>query len=113
MKNIIKLFSIVALVIIFIACADEPPGFRVKNENANKANVQLKTVANTFNINDVQPGTITAYREVPNGLVEISAEIQNETNEPEGSFNAQDNKNYTIVILNSTPPSVRIDVSDK
>lgn len=113
MKNIIKLFSIVALVIVFIACSDEPPSFRVKNENANKANVQIKTVTNTININDVQPGTVTGYREVPKGLVEISAEIQNETNEPEGSFTAQDNKNYTIVILNSTPPSIRIDVSDK
>ena len=113
MKNIIKLFSIIASVIVFAACSDEPPGFRVKNDNANKANVQIKTVANTFNINDVQPGTATDYREVPKGLVEISAEIQNETNEPEGSFTAQDDKNYTIVILNSSPPAIRIDVSDK
>ena len=113
MKTLIKLLAIVLLTITFIACSDEPPSFRVKNENANKVNVQIKTVANTTNINDVQPGTVTGYREVPKGLVEISAEIQNETNEPEGSFTAQDNKNYTIIILNSNPPAIRIDVTDK
>lgn len=113
MKTLFQLIFFTILVITLIGCSDEPPSFRVKNENANKVNVQIKTVANTTNINDVQPGTVTGYREVPKGLVEISAEIQNETNEPEGSFTAQDNKNYTIIILNSNPPAIRIDVTDK
>ena len=113
MKTLFQLIFFTILVITLIGCSDEPPSFRVKNEHANKANVQIKTVANPFNINDVQPGTITGYREVPKGLVEISAEIQSITDEPEGSFNAEDNKNYTIVIRNTTPPSIRIDVSDK
>jgi hypothetical protein len=113
MKNLIKFLSIIILVITFIACSDEPPSFRVKNERPTKANIQIKTVANTFNINDVQPGTITSYREVPEGLVEISAEIQNENDEPSGSFNAGSDKNYTVVIVNTTPPTIRIDVSDK
>ncbi len=113
MKNLIKYFGVFILFISLVACSSEPPGFRVKNEYTSKANVQIKTVANTFNINDVQPGTATDYREVPEGLVEITAEIQNVVNEPEGSFNAQQDKNYTIVIVNSTPPVIRIDVSDK
>ena len=113
MKNLIKYFGVLILFISFVACSSEPPGFRVKNEFTSKANVQIKTVANTFNINDVQPGTITDYREVPEGKVDISAEIQTVTNEPEGSFIAQKDKNYTIVIVNSNPPVIRIDVSDK
>ena len=113
MKNLIKFLTIIILVITFIACSDEPPSFRVKNERSTKANVQIKTVTNTININDVLPGTITNYREVPEGIVEISAEIQNETDEPTGSFNAENNKNFTIAIVNSTPPSIRIDVTDK
>jgi hypothetical protein len=113
MKTLTKLISVTILIIAFIACSDEPPSFRVKNEHTNKANVQIKTVANTYNINDVQPGTVTGYREVTKGLVQITAEIQNVTDEPEGSFNAEDNKNYTIVIRNTTPVSIIIDVSDK
>jgi hypothetical protein len=70
-------------------------------------------VANTYNINVVQPGTVTDYREVPKGLVEITAEIQNVTDEPEGSFNTENNKNYTILIRNTTPASSIIEVSDK
>lgn len=113
MKNLLKFFGVLLLIITFIACSDEPPSFRVKNERSTKANVQIKTVANTENINDVQPGTATNYREVAQGLVEISAEIQNETDEPTGSFTAQENNNYTIVIVNTTPPTIRIDVTDK
>ena len=113
MKNLIKYFGVLILFISLVACSSEPPSFRVKNEFTSKANVQIKTVANTFNINDVQPGTVTDYREVPEGKVDISAEIQTVTNEPEGSFIAQKDKNYTIVIVNSNPPVIRVDVSDK
>ena len=113
MKNIFKLLSILFLIITFVACSDDPPSFRVKNERTTKANVQIKTVANTENINDVQPGTITNYKDVAEGKVDITAEIQNETDEPAGSFNAEPDYNYTIVIVNTTPPSIRIDRSDK
>jgi len=113
MKCMLKFFGIIFLIITFVACSDEPPSFRVKNERSAKTNVQIKTVANTENINDVQPGTVTNYKDVAEGKVDISAEIQNETDEPTGSFNAEPDYNYTIVIVNSTPPSIRIDRSDK
>lgn len=113
MKNLLKFFGIIFLIVSFIACSDEPPSFRVKNERTTKANVQIKTVANTENINDVQPGTVTNYKEVAEGKVDISAEIQNETNEPTNTFNAEKNNNYTIVIANTTPPTIRIDITDK
>jgi len=113
MKNLIKYLSIITLVLAFIACADEPPGMRVKNERTTKANVQIKTVNNTINHNDVQPGTSTNYQEVSEGAIEVTAEIQNETVTPTKNFNSENNNNYTIVILNSTPPTIRIDVTDK
>lgn len=113
MKNLIKFLSIIILVLAFIACADEPPGMRVKNERTSKANVQIKTVNNTINHNDVQPGTTTNYQEVAEGAIEVTAEIQNETDSPLKNFTAQNNNNYTIVIVNSTPPTIRVDVTDK
>ena len=78
MKNVFKFLSILFLFITFVACSDEPPTFRVKNERTTKANVQIKTVANTENINDVQPGTLTNYKEVAEGKVDVTAEIQSE-----------------------------------
>ena len=112
MKNVFKFLSILFLFITFVACSDDPPSFRVKNERTTKANVQIKTVANTENINDVQPGTLTNYKEVAEGKVDVSAEIQNETDEPVNTFNAENNNKYTIVIANTTPPTIRIDVTD-
>ncbi len=113
MKNVLKVLGILFLVITFIACSDEPPSFRVKNDYTAKVNLQIKTTANTENINDVQPGTATAYKEVAEGRVEITAEIQGVVDEPTGVFNAERGKNYTVVITNATPPLVRIDVTDK
>lgn len=112
MKNVFKLLSILFLFITFVACSDDPPSFRVKNENTSKANVQIKTVSNIENINDVQPGTLTNYKEVAEGKVNVSAEIQNETNEPTNTFNAEKNNKYTIIITNTSPPVIRIDVTD-
>lgn len=113
MKNLLKFFGILFLIVTFAACSDEPPSFRVKNEYTSKANVQIKTTTNTENINDVQPGTVAPYKEVAEGRVEVSAEIQGVTDEPSGVFNAERDKNYTVVITNANPPLVRIDVSDK
>lgn len=112
MNNFLKYFSILFFIVSFFACSDDPPSFRVKNERTTKANVQIKTVANTENINDVQPGTVTNYKEVAEGRVEVSAEIQNETDEPTNVFNAEKNNKYTIVITNTTPPIIRIDITD-
>ncbi|MGE5797401.1 MAG: hypothetical protein ACM34N_11495 [Ignavibacteria bacterium] len=113
MKTIIKYFSVLLLIISFVACSEEPPSFRVKNDFTSKANLQIKTTANTENINDVEPGTITAYKDVAEGRVEVTAEIQNVVDEPAGAFNADPDRNYTVVITNANPPTIRIDVSDK
>lgn len=111
MKNFIKVFGVLFLILTFIACSDEPPSFRVKNDYTAKVNLQIKTTANTENINDVQPGTVTAYKEVAEGRVEVTAGIQGVVDEPTGFFNAERDKNYTVVITNAA--LVRVDVSDK
>ena len=113
MKNVFKFLSILFLFITFVACSDEPPSFRVKNERTQQANVQIQTVSNTVNINDAQPGTVTNYQEVTTGNVNVTAVIQSESFAPSASFNAEENNNYTVVIANTTPPSIRIDVTDK
>lgn len=113
MKNVIKLLSILFLIVTFVACSDEPPSFRVKNDRTQQANVQIKTVSNTININEALPGSVTNYQEVPKGNVIVTAVIQSESFSPEASFNAEVDNNYTVVIANTTPPSIRIDVTNK
>jgi hypothetical protein len=113
MKSLLKFFGVLFLIVTFIACSDEPPSFRVKNERTQQANVQIQTVSNTININDALPGTATNYQEVAKGNVTVTAVIQSESFSPSGSFNAEENNNYTVVIANTTPPSIRIDVTDK
>lgn len=113
MKNFLEFLGILFLIVTFVACSEEPPSFRVKNDRPTKANVQIKTANNTININDVQPGTVTNYQDVAEGKVEITAGIQNEDVSPTGSFSAVNDYNYTIIIVNSTPPSIKVDASSK
>lgn len=114
MKKLFTLILLVGLVLINIACSDEPPSIRVKNERTNKANVQVKqTNGNTINFNDVSGGTTTAYREIVEGATIATAVIQNEQESPSASFTTYLNKNYTIVITSTNPATLRIDSSDK
>ena len=111
-----KIFYSIILVFValsVIACSEEPPSIRVMNERSTKANVQIKTVANTINHNDVVEGKVTNYQDVTEGRIDVTAEIQNEAVSPTATFNALNDNNYTIVILNSTPPTLKVNVSDK
>lgn len=111
MKKILMLFI---SIILIVACSDEPPSIRVSNQNPNKTNVQIKlSNANTININDVQPNATTNYQEIVDGVVVATAVIQNEKTTPSNTFSAAKNRNYTVVIQNSTPPTIKIDSSDK
>lgn len=112
-KTYLKILGLIILIVTLIGCSEEPPSFRVKNDRSQKANVQIKTVNNTVNLNDVQSGSVTNYQDVAEGKVEITAGIQNEDVSPTGSFSASNDYNYTIIIVNSTPPTIRVDSSDK
>ncbi len=110
-----KLFVLLlALIFAAVACSSEPPSVRVLNQRSTKANVQVKqSDANTININDVTGGATTSYQEIAEGTTTTTAVIQNESVSPTTSFTAQKDKNHTIVILNSNPPSLRVDTDDK
>jgi len=95
------------------ACSEEPPSIRVMNERTTKANVQIKTPGNTINQNDVAPGTTTNYQEIPEGKTDVTAVIQDESVSPTTTFNASNDNNYTIIILNTTPPALKVNISDK
>lgn len=95
-------------------CSNEPPSLRIFNERSSKANLQIKPDAgNTFNINDVPGGAGTAYQDISAGGYVATATIQNETVSPEVRFVASENNNYTVVVVNSTPPTLRVDTSEK
>ncbi|HEY9784533.1 MAG TPA: hypothetical protein V6D17_03955 [Candidatus Obscuribacterales bacterium] len=63
---------------------------------------------NTININNVKPGTTSAYQEVATGQVDITVTIQGENGSFTASFVAGINSSYTIVVANTTPPSVSV-----
>lgn len=113
MKKFFSFLSLVAVVTL-IGCGDpEPPSMRVYNERTTKANVQIKTAAETININDVNPGAVTDYRNIVEGDVEITATIQSESVSPTASFRASNDNNFTIVVANTTPPTIKINVEKK
>jgi hypothetical protein len=114
MKKYLSLVLLISFVFINIACSEEPASIRVKNERTNKANVQIKQAdGNTININDVSGGATSPYRDVVEGATIANAVIQNEQNSPSASFTTTTNRNYTIVITSTNPPTLRIDSADK
>ncbi len=107
------LASILCLTFLFgiISCSEETdPNIRIRNERADKANVQIKTTGgNTININDVTAGQTTAYQSVAEGNVTVTAVIQNESVSPTATFFAAKDIHYTIVILVGGTPILRVD----
>jgi hypothetical protein len=114
MKRILSILVLSAIVFLNIACSEEPPSVRVKNERTTKVNVQIKqSNDNTININDVAGGTVSGYRDITEGACTATAVIQNETESPSVTFTAANDYNYTVVIVNGTPPTLRIDSESK
>lgn len=110
MKKLLILF----VIILITACSEEPPSVRVVNQNAGKANVQVKlSDANTININDVSAYTSSQYQEIKEGATIVTAVIQNEKDSPTISFNASNDKNYSIVVSSASPATLKVDSSNK
>lgn len=114
MKKLFALLLLLIFVLMNVACSDEPPSIRVKNERSSKANVQIKQAdGNTININDVSPNNFSQYRDIIEGVAIATAVIQNEQVSPTSSFTTSANRKYTVVITTTTPPTLRIDSEDK
>ncbi len=117
-----KYFSFTLIVVLLLSlsgCAGASipgknggisPRFRVQNTCKTDAILQIKTSGgNTININNVAPGTISAYQEVAPGIVEVTIMIQGDSNNPYiGTFVAVYNQTFTIVVKQTTPPSVTV-----
>jgi hypothetical protein len=113
-STIVLSLCVVMLCAGLLGCSSDPPSVRVQNERTQKVNVQFKIGNyNTTNINDVEGGTVSAYRDVNEGVCVATATIQSENEAPTASINMSNDNNYTIVIVNSTPPTMRIDESGK
>ena len=111
MRHFISLLIAVALAVSLFSCSDpeDPPRFRIRNDRTAKVNVQIKTSGgNTININDVQGGQSTGYQEAAAGRIDATATIQGETVSPSTYFIAEVNSTYTVVVANTTPPTLTV-----
>ena len=114
LRAIVTLSFLTLLLIGLSGCSSDPPSARVLNERTGKANIQLKFQdGNTININDVAGATATNYQDINTGTCVATASLQSESVAPTASFNAEEDMNYTVVVVNSTPPSLRVDASSK
>jgi hypothetical protein len=110
LKKIFLLIIGLIMILAYTGCSEEAPSFRVHNERSTKANVQIKPAAgNTINVNDVEMGQTTPFQNISEGNTEITAVIQEETFSPVIIFGASNDYNYTIVIANTNPPTIKID----
>jgi hypothetical protein len=110
MKRIIAHIMIIGTVLAMIGCTEEDPQFRIRNEQAEKANVQIQTSGgNTININDVASGETTAYSTVSSGITSVTAVIQNIKVSPSMKFNCEMDERYTVVLQSGNLPTIRID----
>jgi len=111
MKNVILGILSLAFIVVIAGCAKATdPQFRIHNERAEKANVQIQTSGgNTININDVEAGQATAFQTCAEGNIVATAVIQNESLSPQISFFATKDTRYTIVIQAGVTPALRVD----
>jgi hypothetical protein len=107
-RNIL-IIAATATLIGLVGCSKDKPKVRVTNQRGDITDVQLKRSAgNTYNINDVGANATTGYIEVDVSNYEVDAKPENVSGNATTFFNAQEDKLYTIVVLNTTPPTVRV-----
>ncbi|MEK9137420.1 MAG: hypothetical protein AAB393_09890 [Bacteroidota bacterium] len=109
-----RLITLVLVSLVLSACTVKPPSVRVRNERVGKINVQLQPRSGpSININDVLGGTTTGFREIPQDSYRVQGSLSGETNPPDVNFTADNDKNYTIVIVAGASPTMRVDSEDK
>lgn len=114
MKTQIAVVAALAVFSSFTGCSDDPPSIQVANQRATKANVQFKQAdGNTVNLNDVSGGTTTVLQDIGEGVIQVTAVIQDESVSPTTAFVASEDNNHTIVILAGVPPTLRVDTRGK
>lgn len=110
MTFLLRRFSLVIILIGLSACSTDPPKVRVSNQRAEVTDVQLKrSSGNTYNFNDIGAGTSTGYVEVESSTYEVEAKVEGISESATTFFTAGEDESYTVVVMNSTPPTVRVD----
>ena len=98
------------ILIGVLGCSKDPPKVRASNQRPTTAHVQLKPPSgSTININNVGPGSTTGYIEVPESQYEVDVNIENVSASATTFFTASEDESYTIVVLNTDPPTARVD----
>ncbi len=110
MHIIVRYVFIVLLSIVLSACSSDPPRVRVSNQRLEITDVQLKrSSGNTYNLNDVGPQITTGYLEVEPSSYEVDAKVEGVSPSATTHFTAHEDESYTIVVLNTIPPTLRVD----
>ena len=109
MKKFNTLLITTGLLLGFVACAPEAPRVRVENQNQEIVDVALKPPSgSTININDVGFVAQTRYLEVPSSNYEVDVNVENVSPNATTFFRADEDGNYTIIVANTSPPTVRV-----
>lgn len=110
MRNLIMCLMIFFSLAGFTSCTSDPPKVRVSNQRAEITDIQLKrSNGNTYNINDVGPNTSTKYIEVEPSNYEVDGKVEGISPSATTFFSASEDESYTIVVINSNPPTLRVD----
>ncbi|MBI5837426.1 MAG: hypothetical protein HZB25_09285 [Candidatus Eisenbacteria bacterium] len=108
--RISRVLAACAALTLVLGCSSGPQ-IRVRNERPTKANVQVQPQSgSTLNINEVQPGSTTAYVDLEAGTTyRVKAALQGETSPADVQFRAQDGLSYTAVVYGGSTPALRVD----
>jgi len=110
LKRLLVTVATIALCVSLFGCSKDKPKVRVGNQRNDITDVQLKRQSgNTYNINDVGRNSTTGYIEVDVSTYEVDAKPENVSGNATTFFTAEEDKLYTIVVLNTNPPTVRVD----
>ena len=96
MRKLILLFVILFTFTGFFGCGeDELPRIRVTNETTEEVNISFKQGTDpTSNINGVQPGATSAFREIKEGHTLVTGLPDKDSL----TFTAERGSDYTIVV---------------
>ncbi len=110
MQAFFRYLFVSGLLLSLSACASDPPRVRVSNQRSEITDVQLKrSRGNTYNFNDVGRSSATGYIEVEQSAYEVDAKPEGVSPSATTFFTADEDQSYTVVVINTTPPTVRVD----
>lgn len=110
MWTITRYLIISAVALGIAACSSDPPRVRVSNQRSEVVDVQLKrSSGNTYNYNDVGAASTTGYIDVETTSYEVDAKVEGISASATTFFGASEDETYTVVVLDTDPPTVRVD----